>query len=86
MWSTLREIRLIIRWVTKLKCIGKRIRAARKGAGLTQKEVARKSGISQGTVACVEGGGDTTLLVLLKLRRALAPKMSPQDWMIKLFS
>lgn len=70
--------------MNKLKVIGKRIKAARKAAGLTQIEVAEQSGLSQGTIARIEFGGDTTLLTLMKLRRALAPQITPRNWLLKL--
>src|SRR5258708_16266345 len=47
------------------------IRARRLALGLSQVEVARRSGIQQRQVSLFERGGDVTLSTLLKLAQAL---------------
>lgn len=53
------------------------IRARRLALGLSQIEVARRSGIQQRQVSLFERGGDVTLSTLLKLAQALDVELLP---------
>ena len=53
------------------------IRARRLALGLSQIEVARRSGIQQRQVSIFERGGDVTLSTLLKLAQALDLELLP---------
>jgi transcriptional regulator with XRE-family HTH domain len=53
------------------------IRARRLALGLSQAEVARRSGIQQRQVSLFEGGGDVTLSTLTKLAQALDVELMP---------
>ena len=53
------------------------IRARRLALGLSQIEVARRSGIQQRQVSLFERGGDVTLSTLLKLTQALDVELLP---------
>lgn len=53
------------------------IRARRLALGLSQAEVARRSGIQQRQVSTFERGGDVTLSTLLKLAQALDVELVP---------
>ena len=53
------------------------IRARRLALGLSQIEVARRSGIQQRQVSTFERGGDVTLSTLLKLAQALDLELIP---------
>ena len=53
------------------------IRARRLALGLSQIEVARRSGIQQRQVSLIERGGDVTLSTLLKLAQALDVELIP---------
>ena len=53
------------------------IRARRLALGLSQIEVARRSGIQQRQVSLFERGGDVTLSTLLKLAQALDLELLP---------
>ena len=53
------------------------IRARRLALGLSQAEVARRSGIQQRQVSTFERGGDVTLSTLLKLAQALDVELIP---------
>lgn len=53
------------------------IRARRLALGLSQVEVARRSGIQQRQVSLFERGGDVTLSTLLKLAQALDVELMP---------
>ncbi len=53
------------------------IRARRLALGLSQIEVARRSGIQQRQVSTFERGGDVTLSTLLKLAQALDVELLP---------
>jgi transcriptional regulator with XRE-family HTH domain len=53
------------------------IRARRLALGLSQAEVARRSGIQQRQVSTFERGGDITLSTLLKLAQALDVELIP---------
>ena len=52
--------------------LGEGLRAARTRAGLSQEELAKKSGISQEAISVLErGGGNPTMRTLERLARAL---------------
>lgn len=51
------------------------LKEARKGAGLTQKELAEKSGISFVTINRIEGGSNPRLSVLYKLFDAMGKRL-----------
>ena len=53
------------------------IRARRLALGLSQAEVARRSGIQQRQVSLFERGGDVTLSTLAKLAQALDVELVP---------
>ena len=53
------------------------VRARRLALGLSQIEVARRSGIQQRQVSIFERGGDVTLSTLLKLAQALDMEFLP---------
>ena len=53
------------------------MRARRLALGLSQIEVARRSGIQQRQVSLFERGGDVTLSTLLKLAQALDVELLP---------
>jgi len=53
------------------------IRARRVALGLSQTEVARRSGIQQRQVSLFERGGDVTLSTLTKLAQALDMELMP---------
>jgi len=53
------------------------IRVRRLALGLSQTEVARRSGIQQRQVSLFERGGDVTLSTLLKLAQALDVELLP---------
>ncbi|MBI2293887.1 MAG: helix-turn-helix transcriptional regulator, partial [Betaproteobacteria bacterium] len=53
------------------------LRARRLALGLSQIEVARRSGIQQRQVSLFERGGDITLSTLLKLAQALDVELLP---------
>ena len=61
----------------KANTISSTMRARRLALGLSQAEVARRSGIQQRQVSLFERGGDVTLTTLLKLAGALDLEMSP---------
>jgi transcriptional regulator with XRE-family HTH domain len=53
------------------------VRARRLALGLSQIEVARRSGIQQRQVSTFERGGDVTLSTLLKMAQALDVELLP---------
>ena len=53
------------------------IRTRRLALGLSQLEIARRSGIQQRQVSLFERGGDVTLATLLKLAQALDLELMP---------
>jgi transcriptional regulator with XRE-family HTH domain len=53
------------------------LRARRLGLGLSQIDVARRSGIQQRQVSLFERGGDVTFATLLKLAQALDVELMP---------
>ena len=57
--------------------INESMRARRLSLGLSQIEVARRSGIQQRQVSVFERGGDVTLSTLLKLAQALDMELVP---------
>ena len=60
--------------------LGRKIRARREGRGLTQAELARMAGISQGHLANLEAGRRTPRLAVLE-RLARALEISPGELM-----
>lgn len=44
---------------------------AREAAGLTQRDLAKKSGVPQSTIACIEKGANTSLSTMCKIAFAL---------------
>lgn len=54
-----------------MKTFADRVRAARKAAGLTQKQLAAKSGLSQTTISDIERGRNETSADVVALARAL---------------
>jgi transcriptional regulator with XRE-family HTH domain len=54
-----------------LRELGRRIQRHRLDREITQQEVAERSGLTQATVARLEGGHPATLLTLLKVLRVL---------------
>lgn len=52
-----------------LETLGSRLRALRKGSGLTQSEAAERAQLSRSTVAEAERGENATLLTLIHLLR-----------------
>ena len=57
--------------------ISEKIKARRLALGLSQIEVARRSGIQQRQVSLFERGGDVTLSTFLKLAQALDMELVP---------
>ena len=55
------------------KRIGKRVKQCRERLGISQEELAEKSGVSRGTISALENGVDrtTTSKTLVKLAQAL---------------
>lgn len=53
--------------------MGYRIREFREAKNMTQEELARRSGVSRGTISAMENGADkqTTTKTLVKIARAL---------------
>ena len=63
--------------------LGRKLRAQRHGRGMTVKELAVKSSLSERFVVSVEGGqGNLSLLRLVELARALGCR-SPIWWMTR---
>jgi DNA-binding XRE family transcriptional regulator len=57
------------------RLIGQRIRVARKNAGLFQRELAEKVGVSRTQITSVElGASDTGLTVIIQIARAIGVK------------
>jgi transcriptional regulator with XRE-family HTH domain len=57
------------------RLVGQRIRVARKKAGLVQREVAERVGVSRNQITSVElGVSDTGLTVIIAIARALGVK------------
>ena len=56
-----------------MSSLGNSLYSARKSKGLTQEELADKSGVSRGTISALENGSmrNTTSKTLLKLAQAL---------------
>ena len=59
------------------QAINDQVRARRLALGLSQIEVARRSGIQQRQVSIFERGGDVTLSTLLKLAQSLDLTLMP---------
>jgi transcriptional regulator with XRE-family HTH domain len=57
------------------RLVGRRIRAARKNAGLFQRELAERVGVSRNQITSVELGiSDTGLTVIIDIARAIGVK------------
>lgn len=58
--------------------MGYRIKEVRESMGMTQEELAKKSGVSRGTIAALEkdSGAATSTKTLLKLAHALGTTVS----------
>jgi transcriptional regulator with XRE-family HTH domain len=65
-------------WVTWIKSLGRQARRVREFLGLSQDQVARVAGVSQGAVSRFEGGRGlaTPLLVVMKVNAALRSAVS----------
>src|SRR5215813_13879933 len=68
-------------WSGWLKGLGKQARRVREFLGLSQEQVARVAGVSQGAVSRFEGGRGlaTPLLVVMKVNAALRSGVSAMD-------
>jgi hypothetical protein len=64
-------------WTGWMRALGRQNRAIREFLGLSQEEVARRSGVSQGAVSRLEAGRgmSTPLLVVMKVGRVLSKAM-----------
>lgn len=58
-----------------METVGDRVRQARKEAGFTQKQLAKKVGISQSSISELEGGDTSETPAIVKI--AVACKVSP---------
>jgi transcriptional regulator with XRE-family HTH domain len=68
-------------WSSWIKGLGKQARRVREFVGLSQEQVARTAGVSQGAVSRFEGGRGlaTPLLVVMKVNAALRSAVSIVD-------
>src|SRR5215510_10683049 len=68
-------------WSSWIKGLGKQARRVREFLGLSQEQVARGAGVSQGAVSRFEGGRGlaTPLLVVMKVNAALRSAVSSMD-------
>jgi transcriptional regulator with XRE-family HTH domain len=68
-------------WSGWLKGLGRQARRVREFLGLSQEQVARRAGVSQGAVSRFEGGRGqaTPLLVVMKVNAALRSAVSATD-------
>src|SRR5215813_15589090 len=68
-------------WSSWIKGLGKQARRVREFVGLSQEQVARTAGVSQGAVSRFEGGRGlaTPLLVVMKVNAALRSAVSVVD-------
>jgi transcriptional regulator with XRE-family HTH domain len=64
-------------WTGWMRALGRQNRAIREFLGLSQEEVARRAGVSQGAVSRLEAGRgmSTPLLVVMKVGRVLSKSM-----------
>jgi transcriptional regulator with XRE-family HTH domain len=64
-------------WTRWMRALGRQNRAIREFLGLSQEEVARRAGVSQGAVSRLEAGRgmSTPLLVVMKVGRVLSKSM-----------
>jgi transcriptional regulator with XRE-family HTH domain len=64
-------------WTGWMRALGRQNRAIREFLGLSQEEVARRAGVSQGAVSRLEAGRgmSTPLLVVMKVGRVLSKAM-----------
>ena len=70
-----------LEWSSWIKGLGKQARRVREFVGLSQEQVARTAGVSQGAVSRFEGGRGlaTPLLVVMKVNAALRSAVSIVD-------
>src|SRR5262245_58144526 len=70
-----------LEWSSWIKGLGKQARRVREFVGLSQEQVARTAGVSQGAVSRFEGGRGlaTPLLVVMKVNSALRSAVSTMD-------
>jgi transcriptional regulator with XRE-family HTH domain len=68
-------------WQAWMRSLGLQVRRVREFVGLSQEQVARTAGVSQGAVSRLEAGRGlgTPLLVILKVRLALTQALSALD-------
>ena len=68
-------------WPAWMQDLGRRLRRAREFLGLSQDQVARLSGVSQGAVSRLEAGRGlaTPMLIVLKVQRVLARALADLD-------
>ena len=68
-------------WSSWIKGLGKQARRVREFLGLSQEQVARTAGVSQGAVSRFEGGRGlaTPLLVVMKVNSALRSSVTGMD-------
>ena len=59
--------------------LGQRLKALRLAHGWQQTELARRAGVSRHAVQVLEGGGQGSLLVVLRLAQALGRESELQD-------
>src|SRR5215468_11249359 len=70
-----------IDWSAWMRELGRRLRRVREFLGLSQDQVARLSGVSQGAVSRLEAGRGlaTPMLIVLKVQRVLARALADLD-------
>jgi transcriptional regulator with XRE-family HTH domain len=68
-------------WRDWMRQFGRHVRRVREFLGLSQDELARRAGVSQGAVSRFEGGRgiNTPFLVILRLNMALARQLKAMD-------
>src|SRR5215831_12642259 len=68
-------------WVEWMRALGRRVRHVREFLGLTQDELGRAAGVSQGAISRLESGRGlaTPLLVVVKIGGALQQSLAKVD-------
>jgi transcriptional regulator with XRE-family HTH domain len=68
-------------WATWIRGLGRHVRRLREFLGLSQEQIAKMAGVSQGAVSRLEGGRGlaTPLLVVMKINAALRRAVSTID-------